>query len=147
MEDTVSATGLKLRLDSFMLDLHQRLEEFTAQGKTPGKQIRTSGMRINQAQLDFITADLRAVSASITGASSEEVERASQAELAGYQQPGFSADMSRFTIPDNDFSWVDMDDFVELDWILPAQSNPETKIMPLAFAPRFTYFQIGRAHV
>lgn len=141
MEDTVSATGLKLRLDSFMLDLHQRREEFAAQGKAPGKQMRTSGMRINQAQLDFIAADLRAVSASIAGTSSTEVERATDEELATYQQPGFSADMSRFTIPDNDFSWVDMDDFVELDWILPAQSNPETKIMPLAFAPRFTYFR------
>lgn len=140
-EDTVSATGLKLRLDSFMLDLHQRREEFAAQGKAPGKQMRTSGMRINQAQLDFITADLRAVSASVAGTSSAEVERATHAELANYQQPGFNADMSHFVIPDNDFSWVDMDDFVELDWILPAQTNPETKIMPLAFAPRFTYFR------
>ena len=140
-EDSVSATGLKLRLDSFMLDLHQRREEFAAQGKAPGKQMRTSGMRINEAQLDFITADLRAVSASIAGPSSEEVERATDSDLASYQQPGFTADMSRFTIPDNDFSWVDMDDFVELDWILPSQSNPQTKIMPLAFAPRFTYFR------
>ncbi|KAL8791768.1 MAG: hypothetical protein Q9195_005644 [Heterodermia aff. obscurata] len=141
VEETVSATGLKLRLDSFMLDLHQRREEFAAQGKAPGKQMRTSGMRINEAQLDFITADLRAVSASIAGPSSEDVERASESDLASYQQPGFTADMSRFTIPDNDFSWVDMDDFVELDWILPSQSNPQTKIMPLAFAPRFTYFR------
>ena len=140
-QDTVSATGLKLRLDSFMLDLHQRREEFEAQGKVDGKQMRTSGIRINQAQLDFITADLRAVSASIAGTSSAEVERASSAELASYQQPGFNADMSHFTIPDNDFTWVDMDDFVELDWILPTQSKPETKIMPLAFAPRFTYFR------
>ena len=141
IEDTVSATGLKLRLDSFMLDLHQRREEFMALGKGPAKQMRTSGMRINQAQLDFMTADLRAVSASIAGTSASEVERATEADLADYQQPGFNADMSRFTIPDNDFTWVDMDDFVELDWILPAQSNPETKIMPLAFAPRFTYFR------
>ena len=140
-EDMVSATGLKLRIDSFMLDLHQRREEFAAQGRGRAKQMKTSGMRINQAQLDFITADLRAISASIAGTSSAEVERASDAELASYQQPGFTADMSRFTIPDNDFSWVDMDDFVELDWILPAETNPETKIMPLGFAPRFTYFR------
>ena len=140
-EDTVSATGLKLRIDSFMLDLHQRREEFAAQGKGRAKQMKTSGMRINQAQLDFITADLRAISASIAGTSSADVERASDADLASYQQPGFTADMSRFTIPDNDFSWVDMDDFVELDWILPAETNPETKIMPLGFAPRFTYFR------
>ncbi|GJC80828.1 UPF0648 protein C3H5.09c [Colletotrichum liriopes] len=34
-----------------------------------------------------------------------------------------------------------MDDFVELDWILPTEPNPDTKILPLAFAPRLTYFR------
>ena len=141
-EETVSATGLKLRLDSFMLDLHQRREEFATQGKGRAKQTKTSGMRINQVQLDFISADIRAVSASIAGTSSEDIKNATDAALASYQQSAASSvDISRFTIPDNDFLWIDMDDFVELDWILPAESNPETKIMPLAFAPRFTYFR------
>lgn len=139
-EDLLSATGLKLRLDSFMLDLHQRREEFAVEGKGRGKQLKTSAMRINEAQLDFISADVRAVSASIAGTSSEAVKSATDEELASYQEPSVS-DMSRFTIPDNDFSWIDMDDFVELDWILPAETNPETKIMPLAYAPRFTYFR------
>ena len=136
-EDLLSVTGLKLRIDNFMLDLHQRREEFASQR---GKQVKTSGMRINQAQLDFVSADVRAVSARIAGTSSEAVKRATDEELASYQDPAPS-DMSRFTIPDNDFSWIDMDDFVELDWILPAETNPETKIMPLAYAPRFTYFR------
>lgn len=141
-EDVVSATGLKIRLDSFMLDLHQRREEFAAQHvKGRVKQIRTSGMKINQAQLDFISADIRAISASITGTTQEDLKRATNEDLASYQQTETSVDMSKFTIPDNDFSWIDMDDFVELDWILPAESNPETKIFPLAYAPRFTYFR------
>lgn len=140
-EDLVSATGLKLRLDSFMLDLHQRREEFAAQGKGRAKQMKTSGMRINQAQLDFISADIRAVSASIAGTSPEDARHATAEDLASYQQSAASADISRFTIPDNDFSWIDMDDFVEIDWILPSETNPETKILPLAFAPRFTYFR------
>ncbi len=140
-EDTVYATGLKVRLDSFMLDLHQRREEFTnSQVKGRLKPVKTTGMRINQAQLDFISADIRAVSASIVGTNAEDLKRATEETLASYSQVP-SVDMSRFTIPDNDFSWIDMDDFVELDWILPAESNPETKIMPLAFAPRFTYFR------
>ncbi len=139
-EEVVSATGLKLRIDSFLLDLHQRREEFAAQEKFRGKQVKTSGMRINQAQLDFIAADVRAVSASIAGTSSEAVKRATDEELASYQEPAPS-DMSKFSIPDNDFTWIDMDDFVELDWCLPAETNPETRIMPLAYAPRFTYFR------
>ena len=140
-EDLVSATGLKLRIDSFILDLHQRREEFAAQGHGRNKQMKTSGMRINQAQLDFISADLRAVSADIAGTTAEDLKHATEEDLASYQESAGSADMSKFTIPDNDFSWIDMDDFVELDWILPSATNPETKIMPLAFAPRFTYFR------
>ena len=140
-EDLVSATGLKLRLDSFMLDLHQRREEFAAQGKGRAKQIKTSAMRINQAQLDFVSADIRAVSASIAGTSIDDVKYATAEDLAAYQQSDTTADISRFTIPDNDFTWIDMDDFVEIDWMLPSETNPETKILPLAFAPRFTYFR------
>ncbi|KAF2718880.1 hypothetical protein K431DRAFT_252307, partial [Polychaeton citri CBS 116435] len=140
--DTVSATGLKMRLDSFMLDLHQRREHFDIKGHGgEGQSKRSSGMRINQAQLDFIHADLRALSATIAGTTATEIEHASDEVLASLHSHVPQVDMSRFTIPDNDFSWIDMDDFVELDWILPAESNPETKILPLAYAPRFTYFR------
>ena len=141
-EDTVGATGLKLRIDSFMLDLHQRREEFATQGNGRLKMTRTSGMRINKAQLDFISADMRAVSASIAGTSPDDLKRATDDDIASYHDQIFvSPDISRFTIPDHDLLWIDMDDFVELDWILPAETHPKTKIMPLAFAPRFTYFR------
>ncbi|KAI9765746.1 MAG: hypothetical protein M1840_007180 [Geoglossum simile] len=140
-ENIVSATGLKVKLDSFMLDLHQRREDFLTQVKGRKEPTATSGMRINQTQLDFISADIRAVSARIAGTTAEDLERATEETLASYQEIASSVDMSRFTIPDNDFSWIDMDDFIELDWVLPAESNPETKIMPLAYAPRFTYFR------
>lgn len=140
-EDLVSATGLKVKLDSFMIDLHQRREEFSTLPKGRRGGTKTSGMRINQAQVDFISADIRAVSACIAGTTVKDLQSASEETLASYQQQAYSVDLSRFTIPDNDFSWIDMDDFVELDWMLPAESNPQTKIMPLAFAPRFTYFR------
>ena len=140
-EDVVSATGLKLRLDSFMLDLHQRREWFDTVVKGKSKQTRTSGMRINEGQLDFINADLRAVSANIGGTNADDLLKTSDEALALYQQTVHKVDMSRFIIPDYDNSWVDVDDFVELDWVLPSDSSPETRILPLAFTPRLTYFR------
>lgn len=142
----VSATGLKVRLDSFMLDVHQRREEFRTQVQVPksqenNRQNQTTGMRINQAQVDFISADVRAVSASISGTNPGDLETATDEMLASYQEDHIGADLSKFTIPDQNLEWVDMDDFVELGWILPADRNPETTILPLAFAPRFTYFR------
>jgi len=140
--DVVSATGLKMKLDSFMLDLHQRRETFEIPATAEKKAKRTTAMKINQCQLDFISADIRAISASIKGTSTTELDRADEATLASYQTGNITqVDMSKFTIPDNDLTWIDMDDFVELDWILPAETNPATKILPLGFAPRFTYFR------
>lgn len=138
-DDVVAATGLKLRLDSFMLDLHQRREEFKSEVKGLNKTVTTTGMRIYRTLLDLVSADIRAVSAAITGTSAEAVKKATKERLAGYDDSAHTVDLSKFTIPDNDFSWVDVDDFVEIDWTLPTDANPETKILPLAYAPRFTY--------
>ncbi|KAI7600743.1 hypothetical protein KC346_g13138, partial [Hortaea werneckii] len=138
--NTVAATGLKMKLDSFMLDLHQRREHFDIKGHDSETTKKTSAMRINAAQLDFIHADLRALSATIAGTNAEDIDNASAEHLASLHGQLPTVDMSKFEIPDNDFSWIDMDDFVELDWILP-ETDPTTKILPLGYAPRFTYFR------
>ncbi|EOO01598.1 hypothetical protein UCRPA7_2889 [Phaeoacremonium minimum UCRPA7] len=139
-EDAVSATGIKVRFDSFMLDLHQRREEFNTRDKGRKTQSRTTGMKIHSAQLDLASADVRAVSASIKGTTTEAIHKNTLSTFVTDQDDD-GTDLSRFTIPDNDFSWIDMDDFVELDWILPTEPNPDTTILPLAYAPRLTYFR------
>ncbi|KAH8894879.1 hypothetical protein GQ53DRAFT_792719 [Thozetella sp. PMI_491] len=137
-ETAVSATGIKVRFDSWMLDLHQRREEFNTQDKGRKNQGRTTGMKIHAAQLDLVSADIRAVSASIRGATADAVHKGA---LSSLDHDDDGMDLSRFTIPDRDFTWIDMDDFVELDGILPSEPNPDTKILPLVFAPRITYFR------
>ncbi|KAL2262128.1 hypothetical protein VTK26DRAFT_2395 [Humicola hyalothermophila] len=139
-ENAVSATGIKVRFDSWMLDLHQRREEFSTRDRGRGTQSRTSGMKIHAGQLDLVSADIRAISASIRGTTADAILRHSLSNFITDQE-GDGTDLSRFTIPDNDLTWIDMDDFVELDWILPTEPNPDTKILPLAFAPRITYFR------
>ncbi|KAF2670349.1 hypothetical protein BT63DRAFT_478518 [Microthyrium microscopicum] len=139
-QECIFAAGLKVKLDSFMLDLHQRREIFRKfmQGN---RQVQTSGIRINKAQLDFISADFRAVSATMREPTQADLDEASDETLATLSDHIPKANLANFTIPDRDTGWVDMDDFVELDWILPMGSTPETVILPLAFSPRFTYFR------
>lgn len=139
-ENAVSATGIKVRFDSWKLDLHMRREEFNTSDKGHKAGSRTTGMKIHAGQLDLAAADVRAVSASIRGTTTEAIRKNNIGSLIS-QQDDDGTDLSKFTIPDNDFSWVDMDDFVELDWILPAEPNPDTKILPLAYCPRLTYFR------
>ncbi|KAK3322229.1 mitochondrial protein from FMP27-domain-containing protein [Apodospora peruviana] len=139
-ENAVSATGIKVRFDSFMLDLHQRREEFNTRDRGRKTQGKTSGMKIHAGQLDLVSADIRAVSASIRGTTAEAFKNQSLSTFVT-EQGDDGTDLSRFTIPDNDLTWIDMDDFVELDWILPTEPNPDTKILPLCYAPRITYFR------
>ena len=137
----VSATGIKMKMNSLMLDLHQRREEFKISAEGNKRATRASRLKINEVQLDFISADIRAVSVNIAGTDQNNIEQATDETLEAYQRDSNPVDISRFTISDNDYNWIDMDDFVELDWILPADPNPETKILPLAYSPRFTYFR------
>lgn len=140
-EDVVTATGIKVRLANFKFDLHQRRERVQAPVKGRLKQMKSSAMRINRAELDFEAADFRAVSASIEGTTLDAVLEDHSDIVESFQQAVPAVDVSRFYIPDRDYTWIDMDDFVELDWILPQESNPKTKILPLAYTPRFTYFR------
>ncbi|CAK7273620.1 Protein SABRE [Sporothrix epigloea] len=138
-ENAILATGIKVRFDSFMLDLHQRREEFNTRDKGHKTQSRTTGMKIHACQLDLASADIRAVSANIRGITTDNIRHENMSRFIHNEDEG--ADVSRFSIPDEDFSWIDMDDFVELDWILPTEPNPDTKISPLMYAPRITYFR------
>ena len=138
-EDAVSSTGLKIHLDSFMLDLHMRREEFRSEVKGMSKTVKTSGMRINETLLDLIGADLRAISAGFSTTSAEAVREATTERLQNYHDQPRYVDVSKFQIPDGNYDWVDADDFVEVDWILPSKDPPETLILPLAYSPRFTY--------
>ncbi|RGP75800.1 hypothetical protein FLONG3_5557 [Fusarium longipes] len=140
-ENAVSATGLKVRFDSFSLDLHQRREEFNTlgKGKHGDNASKTSGIKIHAAQLDLVSADVRAVSACLKGTTTDAIKKGTMATMG--HETDEKPDLSRFTIPDNDFSWIDMDDFVEIDWITPTEPHPDTKILPLAYAPRLTYFR------
>jgi hypothetical protein len=140
-ESSVSATGIKVRFDSFVLDLHQRREEFNTRDRGRKTQSRTTGMKIHAGQLDLVSADIRAVSASIQNPVGMPGKPPSLLQTLSPLRDGEQAELSHFTIPDHDLSWIDMDDFVELDWVLPTEAQPETKILPLAYAPRITYFR------
>jgi hypothetical protein len=132
--DIAAATGLKAKLDTFLLDIHQRREESIL---TP----KSTTMKINQAELDFHSADIRAVHAVTPSDTVAELVDQASSELQYLSETiRYTGDMSQFTIVDGDYSWIDMDDFVELDWA-QRYKTPKTSIMPLAYAPRFTYFR------
>lgn len=135
-------TGIKAKVDSFTLDLHQRKEERVVTNKVLETQRKSQHMAIYRGQVDLKVTDLRALTATFENDLTEnrhaetttrdpmhapDVPRGSHAHKTG-----------KFDVATEDELWIDMDDFTELDAILP-EISPVCRIIPLAYAPKFLY--------
>lgn len=141
------STGLKAKIDSFTLDLHQR------RSPNPGDELATNKrwrMHLNVGEMDFINTDLRVIQATFK-------EKSHQESLAkkfgfssspgssisnGYSHSGSSSHYTgKIKISDNDYSWIDMDDFDELGETSPATIFPKINVSPMIYSPRWSYFR------
>ncbi|KAE8393528.1 RNA pol II promoter Fmp27 protein domain-containing protein [Aspergillus alliaceus] len=134
----VRATGLKVRLDSLVLDAHQRREKVRAQTDKESTPTTTTAMRFHEAEIDLQCADFRAISSHFQAATPEHADPKEQS-FSSYGTPPKSVKPRRFMIHDRNLDWIDVDDFVEPDWILQLGTPHRTEILPLAYAPRIIY--------
>lgn len=134
--------GLKARIQSFVLDLHQRSEERIRKNPVSGKERKSSHMAMYRGQLDLEETDLRALTA--TYKSDLTLEASASKALKDPLNPkeaprgAHATKYGNFDLPDEDVSWIDLDDYVELDTVLP-ETIPKCKIVPMAYSPKFVY--------
>lgn len=137
-----TVSGLKTKIDEFVMDLHQRRSQ-----AGPGKRWK---MGLNVGELDFIGSDLRVVTASFTEKPHEEllaknlgVASSSSSSFSNVNNSSTESQFSngKFNISDNDLSWIDPDDYVEVGESSYSNSSPKITIMPLSYTPRWTYFR------
>lgn len=154
-----ASTGIKAKLESFLMDLHQRREP--GPGKENGTEDEPTSkkrwrMKMNLAEVNLKSADFRLILAEFKEHSPEEL-LARKLGLGGSPHSSISGDTStnygsadpdwskpppgRFIIPDNDMTWIDFDDFTEIDATLPTHSIPKITVMPLLYTPQFTYYR------
>lgn len=136
------ATGLKAKVQKFTMDLHQRREQ------EYGKRWR---MKVHTGELDFQETDLRVIMAQFKERSTQELVarklgvESSPSSLLATEQSSSSATNSahlsgKFKVSDNDFSWIDMDDYAEID-ATPVKSIPKITVLPWLYSPRWTYIR------
>lgn len=132
-------TGLKLKVDEFKMDLHQR--------RAPTSNGRWK-MGLNVGEIDFIGSDLRVILANFTEKSHGEIlarklgidtDSPTSSISNGYSHE--SASSGKFHINDNDYSWIDFDDFKELGEGSVSKSVTRVNILPLSYTPKWTYFR------
>lgn len=137
------ATGLKAKVENFTMDLHQRREQ------EYGKRWR---MKIHSGELDFKETDLRVILAQFKEQSTQElvarklgVKSTPSSVLSkdnSHSSHTNTANVSgKIKISDNDYSWVDMDDYAEIDDSTPIRSVPKIVVLPLLYTPRWTYIR------
>ena len=137
----LACTGLKGKVDKFVMDLHQRREQ-----EEDGKRWR---MKLHRAELDLEGTDLRMILATFK----EQQEMISSRKFGHSYEPSVgsstadgsnptSANLTgKYKISDNDFSWIDMDDYTEIDKTISSRTVPKIVVLPLLSTPRWTYFR------
>ncbi|KAK9452154.1 golgi-body localization protein domain-containing protein [Limtongia smithiae] len=146
----LKSIGLKVRTNSFMMDIHQRRETITFTDKVLNTSSVRRKMKINVAEVDFHSADIRAMTATFKERSPEELV----SQISGDQSGADSDSESRtdgsafsppllgtFRIPNNDTTWLDIDDYTEMSSFVGINNLISVKILPLLYTPRFTYYR------
>ncbi|KAK9369833.1 golgi-body localization protein domain-containing protein [Lipomyces kononenkoae] len=142
----IDSIGFKGRTDSFMMDIHQRREYTTYIDKVLNVSRRRRHMRINETEVDFNSADIRGITAVFKERSAEELFR--QLSNPNESEPESPAGpttgtplLAKFKVSDNDLTWIDMDDFTELDSLDGRSNLSSVKVLPWLYTPRFTYYR------
>ncbi|KAG7661952.1 uncharacterized protein J8A68_004555 [[Candida] subhashii] len=153
----IAFTGLKGKFTKFEVDLHQRKETVIYLNKKLHRQTKVRHLKMNQAEINLENADVRLLNAifpdkcitarlvtyldgskSSTGSSTTTSSSSSGGD--NYKQT-FSGWVDTIEMSDNDFSWIDHDDFVELELKKTLSPYPKIKVVPFFFTPRFSYFR------
>lgn len=139
-----SSTGLKAKVDKFVVDLHQRRQPH-------GEGMRWR-MRMHLGEIDFKRTDVRVILAEfrertaedllskLTDADSDSSPHSSiMNEVAGVNGGPHSTHGSSSMAREPELAWHDFDDFVELDEVVQLRYTPKIKVLPLVYCPRWTY--------
>lgn len=145
-DNKVTFTGLKGRSSKCVIDLHQRKEVLTYINRKLNIENQILHLKMNQAEVSFDETDIRLVNAVFA-------DKSVQSHLAKYLA-GSITDSSSGETGDNgnylkwidnldveggDLSWINQEDFTELEVREILSPYPKITIIPFCFSPRFSY--------
>ncbi|ODV96713.1 hypothetical protein PACTADRAFT_15236 [Pachysolen tannophilus NRRL Y-2460] len=142
-------TGLKAQFSNFSMDLHQRKQQTRYVNTELNVCKSIWKMKMNQGELDFENADIRLISALFNDNSIESY----LAENLGIDTSASSSENVSTAAASSNFqnmsscptmesgSWIDFDDYVELESPPIKSRFPKVKLLELVSSPRFSYFK------
>ncbi|RCK56227.1 hypothetical protein Cantr_05907 [Candida viswanathii] len=154
-------TGLKGKFDICEIDLHQRKEWVTHENKKLNRTTKTRHLKMYQAEVNIENADVRVMNAlfsdtSISGKLMSYLNNGETSSLdmstngSSYNTSMIPASflkwMESVDVPDGDLSWIDPQDFVELEVREPLSPYPKLKVLPFFHSPKFSYYREFTLH-
>ncbi|SCV03105.1 LAMI_0H05512g1_1 [Lachancea mirantina] len=144
-KNNVAFTGLKGKVDSLKIDLHQKRVRLIHADKVLGNSRTVWKFRQNEGEVDCLNADVRCISAVFNQESVEGILAKNlgvrEAKLFG----GFSGGETSADSPASDDgvgTWYDFRDYCDLNQVFLESSTPLTfKSTPLLFSPRISYLR------
>ncbi|KAJ7507924.1 golgi-body localization protein domain-containing protein [Mycena galericulata] len=127
--------GVKGLIEEFQVDMHQREEETTVPGIRPDTTKTARRKPFCAVELVMKGLDLRAMLATFSDPLKIDVGVGvdSTPQRSNYRT---LSDLPPLPVGS---TWIDGDDFIELDWTPP--STPSLHLLPVATCPRFTYYR------
>lgn len=128
-DDKIQFYGLRGKMESFVVDLHQRKEERIAvhEGLSRNKKIMKMNFHIGDVHLNGI--DLRLISATF------------DENLYGSTNGGSKELDSKYETFDNDQQWFDIEDYEEAFLTSLRDCKRKIQILPLLYSRRFSYLR------
>ncbi|ODV97191.1 hypothetical protein PACTADRAFT_48941 [Pachysolen tannophilus NRRL Y-2460] len=146
----VECVGLKAKIDTFSVDLHQMKESQVKHDKILDQTQKVRKMKMYLGEVDINNTDLRALRSLFKVADdSYDVHKEEFLEIAGLD-PTYHSDIKEEqktklhvfnNLGDDDETWFDINDFEEVDLPSVADVKSVTRVVPLLFTPKFTYYR------
>lgn len=131
--EKMDCVGLKGRASKFVLDLHQRKELTLDHNPTLGVTKKQLSTKFNIGKVDITELDVRALKGNFDLDQDMMVSPHTNADV--------SYERYKFEAFDNDFSWLDITDFIEIGQSPIAEYQGSVAAYPLMYTPRFLYFK------
>lgn len=136
----VSFTGLKGKVGSLRIDLHQKRVKLTHTDEKLNKSRPVWKFKMSSGEIDCSESDVRIISTVFDQSDVEEmvVSRLGIQHHSNGATPISLADISKL----KESEWYDFEDYVDLDQVSLKSSIPlRLEALPLLYSPRISYFR------
>lgn len=156
-KNEVQFTGLKMKTDMFVLDLHQRKQKVREENPILRSCKESWHLKFNQGKIDCLKSTGKLINTAFSEESIEDLLLQSlefDSDASSTASHGSDSDAlivihpdlsqardGKSNCSDVNHNWVDIDDYIELNYARPVSAKPKVELMLLFSSPRFTYIR------